>query len=405
MSRFLKIGELAKQTGLSIRTLHYYDEIGLLVPSHRTEADHRLYSNEDIIRLQQILSLRQLGLSLSEIRECLVSPGYSLPQVIDLHRDRLREQIALSQTLLKRLSGIAQELQTTQSVAVETLIEAMETITMTEQYFTPEQQAVLADRFRENEADWEALLTQVRAEIAKGTAFNSPDVRYLARRWLGSMKSFVDGDNDIYAALTRMYQQEGLSTDNWGSMDATTFEYMLKAVSFLTLGEVTESLIPVTKIFSPATQQVLQRGEHAIRQINFDILGTEGFLLGLLADGNNLVAQVLAELNVTFANVQPLVAKWLGVRPHPPEGWQPTRLPFALRAKRVIELALERAQSPSLASTSVAESTQIEPEHLLLGILDEAKESGGLATYILQEELGIDLAQLEQLIESVLAQR
>ena len=270
---------------------------------------------------------------------------------------------------------------------------------------TSEQQAVLADRFQENEADWEALLTQVRAEIAKGTAFNSPDVRYLARRWLGSMKSFVDGDNDIYAALTRMYQQEGLSTDNWDSMDATTFEYMLKAVSFLTLGEVTESLIPVTKIFSPATQQVLQRGEHAIRQINFDILGTEGFLLGLLADGNNLVAQVLAELNVTFANVQPLVAKWLGVRPHPPEGWQPTRLPFALRAKRVIELALERAQSPSLASTSVAESTQIEPEHLLLGILDEAKESGGLATYILQEELGIDLAQLEQLIESVLAQR
>ena len=54
MSSLLKIGELAKQTGLSIRTLHHYDEIGLLVPSHRTEADHRLYSNEDIIRLQQI---------------------------------------------------------------------------------------------------------------------------------------------------------------------------------------------------------------------------------------------------------------------------------------------------------------------------------------------------------------
>lgn len=224
MSSRLKIGELAKQTGLSIRTLHYYDEIGLLVPSHRTEADHRLYSNEDIIRLQQILSLRQLGLSLSEIRECLASPDYSLPQVIDLHRDRLREQITLSQTLLKRLSGIAQELQTTQSVAVETLIEAMETITMTEQYFTPEQQTAIADRFRENEADWEELLTQVRAEMAKGTAFNSPDVRYLARRWLGSMKSVVDGDHDIYASLTRMYQQSGLSTADWGSMDETTFE-------------------------------------------------------------------------------------------------------------------------------------------------------------------------------------
>ncbi|MGB3312123.1 MAG: MerR family transcriptional regulator [Nodosilinea sp.] len=82
MSNLLKIGELAKQTGLSIRTLHCYDEIGLLVPTHRTEADHRLYSDQDIIRLQQILSLRQLGFSLSEIQGCLESPEFSLPQVM-----------------------------------------------------------------------------------------------------------------------------------------------------------------------------------------------------------------------------------------------------------------------------------------------------------------------------------
>ena len=59
MAEAMKIGELAKQTGLSIRTLHYYDEIGLLCPSHRYDIGHRLYSDEDIIRLQQILSLRQ----------------------------------------------------------------------------------------------------------------------------------------------------------------------------------------------------------------------------------------------------------------------------------------------------------------------------------------------------------
>ena len=110
MSNCLKIGELAKQTGLSIRTLHYYDEVGLLVPSHRSEADHRLYSDQDIIRLQQILSLRQLGFSLSEIQDCLERPEFSLPQVIDLHRSRLRDQIALSQTLLTRLNGLAREL-------------------------------------------------------------------------------------------------------------------------------------------------------------------------------------------------------------------------------------------------------------------------------------------------------
>ncbi|MEA2488332.1 MAG: hypothetical protein QOH21_124, partial [Acidobacteriota bacterium] len=56
-----KIGELAKRTGVSVRTLHHYDEIGLLTPSHRTESGHRLYGREEVIRLQQIVSLRQVG--------------------------------------------------------------------------------------------------------------------------------------------------------------------------------------------------------------------------------------------------------------------------------------------------------------------------------------------------------
>ena len=67
----LKVGDLAKQTGVSVRTLHYYDEIGLLSPSHRTEVGYRLYSKDDIIRLQQIVSLKQIGFSLEEIRDCL----------------------------------------------------------------------------------------------------------------------------------------------------------------------------------------------------------------------------------------------------------------------------------------------------------------------------------------------
>ena len=122
MSGAMKIGELAKQTGLSIRTLHYYDEIGLLCPSDRNDVGHRLYSNEDIIRLQQILSLRQLGFALKEIRECLENPDFSLSQIINLHRDRMREQIALSHTLLERLNGVARELETTTTVPVECLV-------------------------------------------------------------------------------------------------------------------------------------------------------------------------------------------------------------------------------------------------------------------------------------------
>lgn len=165
MTDLVKIGDLAKRTGLSVRTLHYYDEIGLLSPSHRNSSGNRLYSDQDIIQLQKILSLRQLGFSLDEIRDCLQSPDFSLPQIIELHRDRVREQLVLSRTLLRRLNEIAQELETTQAVAVENLIEAMETISMTGQYFTAEQQAVLEARFSENEAEWQDLLTQIRSAV------------------------------------------------------------------------------------------------------------------------------------------------------------------------------------------------------------------------------------------------
>lgn len=73
----MKVGELAKKTGVSVRTLHYYDEIGLLEPSCHTEAGYRLYTTSDIVRLQQIKSLQQLGFSLEEIRECLERPDFS----------------------------------------------------------------------------------------------------------------------------------------------------------------------------------------------------------------------------------------------------------------------------------------------------------------------------------------
>jgi len=77
-----KVGDLAQRTGLSVRTLHYYDEIGLLRPSLHTEAGHRLYTAADVARLQQVLSLRQLGFSLEQVRDCLDRPGFSPLEVI-----------------------------------------------------------------------------------------------------------------------------------------------------------------------------------------------------------------------------------------------------------------------------------------------------------------------------------
>ncbi|WP_077320551.1 MerR family transcriptional regulator [Virgibacillus proomii] len=65
------IGELSKKTGVTIRTLDYYDEIGLLNPASTTKGGHRLYGEAELLRLEQILSLKFLGFSLDKIRYIL----------------------------------------------------------------------------------------------------------------------------------------------------------------------------------------------------------------------------------------------------------------------------------------------------------------------------------------------
>ena len=126
------MGELAQRTGLTVRTLHHYDEIGLLKPSLHTEAGYRLYTAGDVARLQQVLSLRQLGFTLEEVRGCLDRPGFSPLEVIGLHVARLREQIELQRRLCERLDAIAAHLALAGEVSADEFLDTIEEMTMLE---------------------------------------------------------------------------------------------------------------------------------------------------------------------------------------------------------------------------------------------------------------------------------
>src|SRR5262245_8064974 len=83
------VGELSKLTGVTVRTLHHYDEIGLVRPSARTAAGYRLYADDDVLRLQQVLLFRELGLPLPEIAAVLDDPEYRRDDVLRRHREVL----------------------------------------------------------------------------------------------------------------------------------------------------------------------------------------------------------------------------------------------------------------------------------------------------------------------------
>ena len=237
-----KVGELATLTGLSVRTLHYCDEIALLSPSRRTKSDHRLYTESDVVRLQQIKSLRQLGFSLDEIRDFLGRPDVSPQSVIRLHLARLHEQLQLQQKLCCRLEAIAERLAAEQEVSVNDFLQTIQEIEMVEkvsQYYTEEQRTELELRrkalgeqaVRHGEEQWRELIEEVRAEMQKGTDPTSKPVQLLAQRYRKLIEAFTGGNKGIEQSLSKMYQQEpDIASDHGFTYDPKMFEYLGKAL-------------------------------------------------------------------------------------------------------------------------------------------------------------------------------
>ena len=95
------VRQLAKMAGVSVRTLHHYDQIGLLKPSFRTEAGYRLYAEKDLLRLQQVLFYRELDFPLDEIRIILDLPGFDQVEALRDHRRMLGERAERLARLLR----------------------------------------------------------------------------------------------------------------------------------------------------------------------------------------------------------------------------------------------------------------------------------------------------------------
>lgn len=237
-----KVGELARSTGLTVRTLHHYDQVGLLSPSGRTASGHRLYVAADVARLQQIRSLRELGFSLDEVREFLERPDASPRRVVRMHVERLREQIAMQRRLCERLEAIAASLDRAEEVSAGDLLRTIEMMTMYERYYTPEQleelkqrrETVGEERIREVEAEWPRLIAEVRAEMGRGTDPADPRVQELARRWMGLAREFTGGDPEIARAAQRLNteQHAGLREQHGDSIPTPdVMEYVGRAMA------------------------------------------------------------------------------------------------------------------------------------------------------------------------------
>lgn len=239
VERGYRVGEVARRAGVSVRALHHYERIGLLVPGVRTGAGHRVYGGRDIEKLVRIVVLKRLGLSLTEIGACLGKRGFGLRRVLERQLEALRRRITAEQDLCGRLEGILRLMSGARALGAEEFFSVMEMMHMTEGYYTAEQleaikkrgAAMGEEKLREAEWEWPELIRKVQAEMEAGTDPGDAKVQALARRWKELVESFTGGDPGIAASLGKLWKERGPEMAGKMGMgfDPKVFEYVRRA--------------------------------------------------------------------------------------------------------------------------------------------------------------------------------
>lgn len=197
MGRFYRVGEVATLTRISVRTLHHYDRIGLLRPEAHSDAGYRLYGEADLLRLQQVLTLRYLGFPLKRIGELLARPGFDLVASLGIQRQALRDRIAELERIEGAIGAMIERRTATGDWAWELVIEASGAVgdglahggDEMDRLYTPEQlermarlyAAVPKEEMAAIEAGWTTLLAEVRANHDLDPT--DPRAIALADRW------------------------------------------------------------------------------------------------------------------------------------------------------------------------------------------------------------------------------
>ncbi|TVR87570.1 MAG: MerR family transcriptional regulator [Trueperaceae bacterium] len=243
--RTYHVSDVARIAGVSVRTLHHYDEIGLLVPHARTEAGYRVYGDHDLLRLQQILIGRERGLSLEGIRRSLDDPGFDHRQALLAHRRQLQVNARRTHAMIR---------------AVDTALAILDggegdTMDMQELFdgFDPTQHEAEAqerwgdtDAYRESakrtkrygQAEWSqirdehaAIYADAVAVLQAGSAPDADEAMAIAERHRQSIgRWFYPCSPTMHAGLADMWEADQRFADNLDRFGAGLTAFLAAAV-------------------------------------------------------------------------------------------------------------------------------------------------------------------------------
>ncbi len=214
--------EFAKLAGVTVRTLHHYDHIGLLKPSRRTESGYRLYSDRDLARLEQIVVLKFLGLPLSQIRD-LLQNDTALSDTLRRQQRMLAEKRRRLDRAIAAIDAAARSFRSRRGPDWRLFKQIIKEIEMqndmewTKKHYSEEGQAKVEARkhlwspeLQERiSKQWAELFAEIEASLGEDPA--GQKAQALAARWKELVAGFTGGDPEIQKGLNAMYADQA----NW----------------------------------------------------------------------------------------------------------------------------------------------------------------------------------------------
>ncbi|MFT3985469.1 MAG: MerR family transcriptional regulator [Lachnospiraceae bacterium] len=256
---YMTVGEAAKKMGVTVRTLQYYDKEGLLSPSSESEGGRRLYTDKDVIRLYQILSLKHLGFSLDTIKNQLIdleTPA-DVANALAQQASTIREQVAALSKSLREIETLQAEVVQMQSVDFRKYADIITNLQMQNEFywlikhFDDNTLANFRNRFdKESSLKIIESYTRLQSEAIRlqeeGVPPESERGQHFAKEFWDMITEFTGGDLSIVSKL--------METENFNDPDeeraqkqATAHAFMepaleayFTALGYHTLQEVTE---------------------------------------------------------------------------------------------------------------------------------------------------------------------
>ena len=236
------VKELSTLAGISVRTLHYYDQIGLLKPAKIAENGYRQYDDATLLRLQQILFYRELDFKLKDIKELLDSPAFEQVSALESHWDALWARLARTERLISTVEDTISYLKGEKTMSKKKLFAAFseeeqaEYAKKAEQQYDPETVRASNRKWKNYSAEKkQAVLDEgnqvyidMIAAMPKGA--DSPEVQAIVERWRKHMDYFWTPNLDQLLGLATMYEQSPDFKANFDQMHPDLADFMREAV-------------------------------------------------------------------------------------------------------------------------------------------------------------------------------